>query len=140
MSDSEDNNVNSNDIDEVLTKIDRDRRAIRNLFKQKNESLQKLEIALDLRRYAKVNLQADQINFYANFMNFLKIQWISVKSELQKINSKKDLSHVKKQLLHSNTDYAFVYNELYTINTFQNNVISLLNNIITKANAVLNAL
>lgn len=128
------------EIDGMLVSIEENTRDITGLLKEKNKVLGKLETTLDLKRYAKEFLDDNQMDQYARFMSYVDVEKQELRKSLQKIDDAKYLSDAKNELLHTDVDYEFVYNELQTINKYQNEAINTLNGMIAQGTDVLNLL
>ncbi len=127
-------------MDDVITSIDDNNRALTKLLKEKNSVVGKIQTVMDLKAHTKTRMTDAQINKFSGFTSYVGIEGGILQDRLKKIDDKKNLINTKNEILHTNTNYSLVFTELNEIVTYQRDAIASLNRLIDAGNTTLQAL
>ncbi|MDR1532582.1 MAG: hypothetical protein LBS62_10470 [Clostridiales bacterium] len=121
----------------TLANIEDNTRKITSMLVEKNKAVRGVYSAMEGFAQVRAALNDTQINTFASFVSVSKDHEEALRASLQTIDSRKGLSEVKRELLHKNADFAFVYNELKTIESCQRRALSSLDAILQAAGGCL---
>lgn len=117
----------------TLASIEDNTRKITALLAEKNRAVSAIYTAMDTFAQARAILTETQITKFSNFVARSKLHGAALQDALQTIDARKGLNEVKKELLHKDADFAFVYNELKDIEHCQDRALTSLDAILDAA-------
>ena len=127
-------------IDELIGVIDDKNRSLMNLLREKTKILDKLQTLLDFRVYTKKPFDEVQLNSFTSFAGFYSQEAGALQSTLKKIDTDKELTAAKKELLLREGNYTAVIDELTSFSDNLSDAITSLHEIIEVGNHTLQLL
>jgi len=128
------------DIDSLLFTIEINSKKIKNMLKQNSLFKEKISAKMDFFICTKKNLNLEQMNKFKEYNDIYYLNNSELKNCLSYINDKNNVKKISNQILINNENYSNIYNELNVINEKQLKSISILDNIINKANQLIEIL
>ena len=133
-------NIGPEQIESALADIGNNTREISELLKEKNKITARLETTMDLMAYTRSSLDGEQMAMFRDFHSGLNEESPRIQEALRKIDERKDLTMATQEILHTDANYDFIYDELSAICYYQDDVKMSLNGIIENGQKALDAI
>jgi len=127
-------------IDELIGVIDDKSRSLINLLRERTKILDRIQTLLDFRAYTKKPFNETQLNLFTSFTGFYYQEAGALQSALKQIDTEKELTAAKKELLLKEGNYTAVIDELTSFSDNLSNAIITLREIIDVGNHTLQLL
>jgi len=118
------------DIDNILTDIDTNKRCIRRLLQDKNQVYGQIQTAMQLKAMSRTRMTEAQITVYRQFAEGYHREQAHLADQLVQLDEKFELHAVQKEIVRPNADFDFLYKELKGLSDCQHDAIFNLNHII----------
>ena len=118
------------DIDDILTDIDTNKRHIHRLLCDKNHIYGQIQTAMQLKAIAHAQMTEAQISIYRQFAEDYDREQTHLADRLVAIDEKLEQHTLQKEIARPNTDFDFLYKELKDLSDSQYDAIFNLNHMI----------